>query len=233
MARTLRRTLAALVLAVLFAPLTAPQTASAAFVNEPEESPKWFTTGLTATFWFPGGGNTNFTSVYDGGAKTIWKLHFGIVPIARYVQFEFDVNIGFAQNAGHQVGVNSSESSGENVMITLTPLQWGFRLGIDPMEEFPVVPYGLLGWDYILWKEHSSTDELSGGKGAWHYGFGLAFLLDRFEPLRAGRNDAGSGLNDAFFVADLTKIDYLPQWQSDNAIDLTGWQLTLGLKLDF
>jgi hypothetical protein len=227
---TFKRTLAALVIA---GALLAPFTASAAIVNEPDESPKWLTTGLTATFWFPGSDNDNFTRVYDGGAKTIWKLHFGIVPIARYVQLEFGFNIGFAQNAGHQVGVSSDESSGENVMMTLTPLQWGFRLGIDPMEEWPVVPFGLIGWDYILWKEHTSTEELSGGKGAWHYGFGLAFLLDRLEPLRAGRNDASGGLNDAFFVVEMTKIDYLPDWQSDSALDLTGWQLSVGLKLDF
>ena len=226
---TIKQNLAALTLA---AGLLAPFSASAAFVNEPDESPKWLTTGLTAAFWFPASDNA-VKQVYDGGAKTIWKLNFGFVPVARYVQVELGMSIGFAQNAGHQVGVDSSESSGENVMLTMTPLQWGLRLGIDPMEEFPIVPYGLLGIDYILWKEHSADAELSGGKGAWHYGFGLAFLLDRVEPLRAGRNDASGGLNDAFFVVDMTKIDYLPDWQSEDALDLTGWQLSVGLKLDF
>ena len=226
---TIKQNLAALTLA---AGLLAPFSASAAFVNEPDESPKWLTTGLTAAFWFPASDNA-VKQVYDGGAKTIWKLNFGFVPVARYVQVELGMSIGFAQNAGHQVGVDSSESSGENVMLTMTPLQWGLRLGIDPMEEFPIVPYGLLGIDYILWKEHSADAELSGGKGAWHYGFGLAFLLDRLEPLRAGRNDASAGLNDAFFIVDMTKLAYLPQWDVANALDLTGWQLTVGLKMDF
>ena len=223
----------ALVTLVFVVGLVAPRTATAGFVNEPEESPKWFTTGLTVSWWFPAEGNTSYTRVYDSAGKAIWRLHFGVVPIARYVQLEIGVSVGFAQHNGHQVGASSDDVSGENVMMTLTPLRWGFRLGIDPLEEFPVVPFAQIGWDYILWKEHASSEELTGGKGAWHYGFGLAFLLDRLEPLRAGRNDAAGGLNDAFLVVDGTRVQYLPPWQSDSALDLSGWQLTVGLKLDF
>ena len=218
---------------VLMAGLLAPGMARAGFVNEPDESPKWFTTGLTVTWWFPAGDNTNYTRVYGTGGKAIWRLHFGIVPIARYVQLEIGTSIGFHQRGGQQVGVTSDEVSGENVMMTLAPMRWGVRLGIDPVEEFPVVPYAQVGLDYIFWKEHCTDEELTGGKGAYHYGFGLALLMDRLEPLRASRNDASGGLNDAFFVVDATNVQYLPQWQTANALDLTGWQLTIGLKLDF
>jgi hypothetical protein len=227
-----RRTLAAASLALLlFLGLTRP--ASAGIINEPDESPKWFTTALSISWWFPAESNTSYTSVYGDGGKAIWRLNFGIVPVARYVQLEFGASFGFHQKGSYQVGESSSEVSGENIMMTLTPLRWGMRLGIDPVSEFPIVPYGQLGFDYVMWKEHSSSDDLRGGKGGWHYGFGLAFLLDRLEPLRAGRNDAGAGLNDAFITVDATNMQYMPQWQSDSGLDLTGWQLTVGLKLDF
>ncbi len=207
--------------------------ASAGVINEPDESPKWLTAGLSLSWWFPDESNTAYTQVYGKGGKAIWRLHFGIVPVARYVQLEFGGSIGFHQKGAYQVGVESSEVSGENVMMTLTPLRWGFRLGIDPLPEFPVVPYGQIGWDYVLWKEHTSTSALNGGKGGWHYGFGVALLLDRFEPMRASRNDASSGLNDAFLTVDGTRMQYLAAWQQEGALDLTGWQLTVGLKLDF
>lgn len=211
----------------------APRAASAAIVDEPDESPKWATASLAVSWWFPADSNTNYTGVYGSGGKAIWRLHFGIVPIARIVQLEFGGSFGFHQKGAYQVGVSSSSVSGENVMMTLTPFRVGMKLGFDPLPEFPVVPYAQLGLDYILWKEHSSSDEVKGGKGAWHYGFGLALLLDKLEPMQASRNDASAGLNDAFITIDGTKLEYLEAWQQDNALDLTGWQLTVGLKLDF
>ncbi len=226
------RTIHALLIALLLGAM-APGQARAGFLNEPEESPKWFTTSLGVSWWFPASDNTAYTSVYDEGGKAIWRLHLGIVPIARYVQLEFGASIGFHQKSAFAVGASSSETSGENIMMTLTPLRWGFKLGVDPIEEFPVVPYGMLGWDYILWKEHGASGELKGGKGAWHYGFGAAILLDRIEPRRASQSDATAGLNDAFLTIDATNVQYLKAWQSETALDLTGWQLSVALKLDF
>ncbi len=227
-----QRTILALLIALTLGALS-PGRAQAGFLNEPDESPKWFTTSLGVSWWFPADDNTAYTRVYDDGGKAIWRLHMGIVPIARYVQLEFGASIGFHQKAAFAVGTASSEVSGENVMMTLTPLRWGFKLGIDPIVEFPVVPYGLLGWDYILWKEHGTTGEVKGGKGAWHYGFGAAILLDRVEPRRASHNDAAAGLNDCFLTIDATNVQYLKAWQTENALDLSGWQLSLALKLDF
>ncbi len=227
-----QRTIPALLIACLLGAM-APGQARAGFLNEPDESPKWFTTSMGVSWWFPGEDNTAYTSVYDSGGKAIWRLHFGIVPIARYVQLEVGASVGFHQKSAFQVGVSSSEVSGENVMMTLTPLRWGFKLGIDPIEEFPVVPYAQLGWDYILWREHSSSSEVKGGKGGWHYGFGIALLLDRIEPRRASQNDALAGLNDAFLTIDVTNVQYLKAWQTEGALDLTGWQVGLALKLDF
>jgi hypothetical protein len=227
-----QRTILTLLIACLLGAM-APGRANAGFLNEPDESPKWFTTSLGVSWWFPAEDNTAYTSVYDPGAKAIWRLHVGFVPIARYVQLEVGASVGFHQKASFQVGATSSEVSGENIMMTLTPLRWGFKLGIDPIAEFPVVPYALLGWDYVLWREHSSSSEVKGGKGAWHYGFGVGLLLDRVEPRRASQNDALAGLNDAFLTIDATNVQYLKAWQTEGALDLTGWQLSLALKLDF
>ncbi len=228
--RTILTTL--LICLALGAGALAPQGASAAIVDEPDESPKWATASLSISWWFPAESNS-YTDVYDSTGKAIWRLHFGFVPIARIVQLEFGASFGFHQKGAYQVGVSSSDVSGENVMMTMTPFRWGMKLGFDPLPEFPVVPYGQLGFDYILWREHSSSDSAKGGKGGWHYGFGLALLLDKLEPMQASRNDANAGLNDAFLTIDGTKLDYLPAWQQENVLDLTGWQLTVGLKLDF
>lgn len=229
---TTRTGLALAVALVLGAGLFAVQPARAAIMNEPDESPKWFTTSLSVSWWFPANDNTAYTQVYGKGGKAIWRLHFGVVPWNRIVQLEIGGSFGFHQKGAYQVGAASSAVSGENVMMTLTPFRWGVRLGIDPFPEFPVVPYGQIGLDYILWKEHTSSDMMRGGKGAWHFGFGVAILLDTFEPRRASRNDAASGINDAFLIIDATNVQYLEVFQDPNGLDLTGWQLTVGLKLD-
>ncbi len=231
--RTTRSGLAAVLAVALGTAVLATLPARAAFMNEPDESPKWFTTSLSVSWWFPAEDNTAYTQVYGKGGKAIWRLHFGFVPWSRIVQLEFGGSFGFHQKGAYQVGAASSDVSGENVMMTLTPFRWGFRLGIDPISEFPVVPYGQIGWDYILWKEHTSSDMMRGGKGAWHYGFGAAVLLDSLEPRRASRNDASAGLNDAFLIIDATNVQYLEAFQDEDGLDLTGWQLTVGLKLDF
>jgi len=231
--RTWRTGPALLASLALIAGVLATTPARAAIFNEPDESPKWFTTSLTVSWWFPAEDNTSYTQVYGKGGKAIWRLHFGFVPIARIVQLEFGASFGFHQKGAYQVGAASSAVSGENVMMTLTPFRWGFRLGIDPIQEFPVVPYAQIGWDYILWKEHTASDMMRGGKGGWHYGFGAAILLDSIEPRRAARTDAAMGLNDAFLMIDATNVQYLPEFEEEGGLDLTGWQLTVGLKLDF
>ena len=33
-------------------------------------------------------------------------------------------------------------------------------------------------------------------------------------------------------IIDATNVQYLKAFQDDSALDLTGWQLTVGLKLD-
>ncbi|MCK6528971.1 hypothetical protein L6R50_15890 [Myxococcota bacterium] len=237
-------------LAALAASALAAPDAGAAFLQEPDESPKWFTTSFGPRFMLIE--QQAYRDVYaDSGLATAFQLTFGWVPISRYVDVEMELGIAYAGRCGSAVNVETSEQSADRVLLKMFPLSAGVLLGIDPVPEFPIVPFGRVGIEVVPWSETdaevtlSSDDsplgEICGASGGgsttrgaewtWHAGFGLQILLDRIEPARASALDAKAGINDTYLVLEARRASTLAR--SAGGVDLTSWSVLATLKFAY
>jgi len=230
------RFLPALVISsLLVLSLAGPAQAASSVDSSLEESKKRFQMGLSfGAFWLE---DSDIQSVYGSKGRFMPKLSIGFVPLSKYVHIETNFTIGFLQFQGSEVFVSSGDSSADSVWMTVFPLGFDLSIGIDIAEEQPVVPYGGVGFALTLWREHESGDgdSWSGDRFGYSGFFGLAVLLDRFEPARSRRLDASSGINDAFFSFEGRYSDVSRQVRdgeiSTEGLAFGGWSFTAGLKL--
>jgi hypothetical protein len=230
------RFLPALVISsLLVLSLAGPAQAASSVDSSLEESKKRFQMGLSfGAFWLE---DADIQSVYGSKGRFMPKLSIGFVPLSKYVHIETNFTIGFLQFQGSEVFVSSGDSSADSVWMTVFPLGFDLSIGIDIAEEQPVVPYGGVGFALTLWREHESGDgdSWSGDRFGYSGFFGLAVLLDRFEPARSRRLDASSGINDAFFSFEGRYSDVSRQVRdgeiSTEGLAFGGWSFTAGLKL--
>ncbi len=228
-----------------------PRTASAAFLEEKDESHKWGTLSFGPRFFLFD--QEEYREVYsDTGLGTAFQLQAGWVPIARYVSVELEFGLGILRKGGTAVNLETGEEGADRVLLTLFPLSMGLVVGLDPVREFPVVPFGRVGLEVIPWKEHDaevvipkedspigeilkegdgSSIDLSGVEWTAHVGFGLQLLLDRLEPARAGILDARAGINDTWLVVEARRSFSLGA--SSEGIDLASWSILGTVKFAY
>lgn len=226
---------ALIISSLLLLGLAGPAQAASSVDSSLEESKKRFQMGLSfGAFWLE---DSDIQSVYGSKGRFMPKLSIGFVPLSKYVHIETNFTIGFLQFQGSEVFVSSGGSSADNVWMTVFPLGFDLSIGIDIAEEQPVVPYGGVGFALTLWREHESGDgdSWSGDRFGYSGFFGLAVLLDRFEPARSRRLDASSGINDAYFSFEGRYSDVSRQVRdgeiSTEGLGFGGWSFTAGLKL--
>jgi hypothetical protein len=230
------RFLPALVISsLLVLALAGPAQAASSVDSSLEESKKRFQMGLSfGAFWLE---DSDIQSVYGSKGRFMPKLSIGFVPLSKYVHIETNFTIGFLQFQGSEVFVSSGDSSADSVWMTVFPLGFDLSIGIDIAEEQPVVPYGGVGFALTLWREHESGDgdSWSGDRFGYSGFFGLAVLLDRFEPARSRRLDISTGINDAYFSFEGRYSDVSRQVRdgeiSTEGLAFGGWSFTAGLKL--
>lgn len=229
---------------LLFVPLLAalvlaPMTASAQVSEESkfEESPKWFSTGLAfGAVWL---NDDNIQSTYGSQGRFMTKLHFGVVPWSKYVHIEIDAGLGFLQFTGTQTFVDSGDTSSDKVMMTIFPLTVDLLVGIDIVDEQPVMPYGGIGLGVALWREHETGggEKWTGDRFGFNAFFGAAFLLDVIERSRAHQLDETTGINDAYLTIEGRWADVKYQVRdgatTSDGLGFGGWSVTGGLKLVF
>jgi len=232
------RLLACAVLIGLFGLASLPAAAHARAAKEPSvESAKWFTTSLSfGSFWLA---DENIQASYTDSGKFITKLNVGFVPWSRYVHTEISLGVGFLQFPGKAQFISTGGSSADSVMLTMFPLSVDLLVGIDIVEEQPVVPYGGVGLAWTLWRENETGGgaEWVGDRMGGSAFFGVGLLLDRLEPARAARVDAKTGINDSYVTIEgrYSKIESQlrdGEWQTDG-LKFSGWSLHVGLKLAY
>jgi len=97
------------------------------------------------------------------------------------------------------------------------------------LPEQPIVPFAGVGYDYWLWEETwTGGGEMSGGKSGTHTTLGVNLLLDIFQPSRASRLRAASGITDSYITIE---------WRNqvignDSGLSFSGDAVLFGLKLD-
>jgi len=215
--------------------LATPAQAAPSVDRALEESQKRFQMGLSfGAFWLE---DSDIQSVYGSKGRFMPKLSIGFVPLSKYVHIETNFTLGFLQFQGSEVFVSSGDSSADSIWMTVFPLGFDLLIGVDIAHEQPVVPYGGFGFALTLWREHESGDGDSWAGDRFGYSgfFGLAVLLDSFEPARSRRLDASAGINDAYFSFEGRYSDVKRQIRdgrvSTDGLDFGGWSFTAGLKL--
>ena len=219
-------------------PLPAPT------IGKHEESAKFLSTGLTF------GGmvlqDPNIIAGYGTVPAMVPRLSFGVIPWSRFVHVEIRATLSFGILDGTQRVVSTGAASADTVGLSIFPLTLDLLLGIDIIDEQPVVPYGGIGIAWTPWRE-TERDADSFGPAAlgdllqkgdrfgWNAFFGGAFLMDVVEPARASRLDAKAGINDAYFVAEGRWSSVKSQlrdgaWDT-SGLDFSGWSFHLGVKL--
>ncbi|GEM_PF-2003813 len=216
-------------------------------IGEHEESPKFLSTGFT----FGGFSITDedIVSSYTDAPAFLPRLEFGLIPWSRFVHIEIRATLAFGILEGSQRVVSTGAESADSIGLSVFPLTLDLLLGLDIIDEQPVVPYGGVGIAWTPWNEKERDPDGFGpgalgteviGRGD-RFGvnafFGGAFLLDRFEPKRAGRLDAKAGVNDTYFVIEGRRSWVKSQLQDGawdtSGLDFSGWSFHLGVKLHY
>ncbi|MCB9665954.1 MAG: MYXO-CTERM sorting domain-containing protein [Alphaproteobacteria bacterium] len=208
--------------------------------RRPERSGGIFERDLTpawATFEFHAGGFQFDAPVYTRSLGSNAPYIKGLlgVQIFRYGEVEVGVGHVFKQgkaltSAGTQTG---DTFSSQWLLVDVTA-----KARVHVIDEQPVVPYAGIGLDWANWWEtpldangERLPDLANGGsKLGWHWQVGGNFLLDLLAPKRAAMLEAATGINDSWLV-----VEYRQQYigAGGSGLDLSGWSLTGGLKIDY
>lgn len=232
--RLLRRTVPLLAVLFLVGLSSGAQAASAASGEASRESVKRFQTSLGfGAMWL---GDETIESVYGSQARFMPKLSAGFVPLSKYVHLELNFSLSFLQFSGSETFVSTGGASADEVWMTIFPMGVDLLVGIDIADEQPVVPFGGVGFAAALWREHQSGggDSWTGDRFGWSGFFGLAILMDRFEPARSRKLDVASGINDVFFALEGRYSDVSNQIRdgelTQEGLHFGGWAFTGSLK---
>lgn len=195
-----------------------------------DETPAWANFEIQyASFQFDDG---SYQQVYGNSAGNL-RVQAGL-QLFRYA--ELDLGVGYLYSTGNTVDA-SGTSSREEVFLEWLPVDLSASLRLHIIDEQPIVPYGQIGMDYVFWRENPldadgrfTGAEVGGGKFGWHWGVGGNILLDMFSPRRASMLEATTGINDTWLV-----IEYRQQYigAGGSGLDLSGWSISGGLKLDY
>lgn len=187
--------------------------------------------------------DANITSVYDQaeyGSKTHNMLWLeGGPKITKF--FELNLGVGFYQELSTTVSAeNTSQHSGEHVMLTAWPFTGSGNLRLDVFENQWLVPSGSIGMDYWLWKENwyqnpdsaVGASHVGGGKLGMHYAVGLELLLNVLDPIRASQLEVQTGIKETSLIGEY-RWQKVGQWDDDGGLRFDGTTLTFGLKFGF
>lgn len=146
------------------------------------------------------------------------------------------IGIGWMQELGWLVTEDGQESD-EHDMLTALPVTAGLNLRLDVFDNQILVPSAGAGGDVWLWRENwyvnpdvGGEGKISGGKYGWHWNASLQLLLDAFEPNRASRLQARSGIDDSYLVFEY-RSQTVGEWQSGLQFSGTAW--SLGIKVNY
>jgi len=168
----------------------------------------------------------NIAAVFgESGHNVLW-LEYG--PTLFEI-IEFTAGLGYYNKDGSRVDADGKNSAEDDSMLAV-PLTGDVTLRLDVLPEQPIVPFVSIGYDYWLWQETWTGDgKISGGKSGSHTAYGAHILLDTFQPGRASRLQAQTGVTDTYLT-----VEFRSQLVGEDQGGLTfsGDSLTIGLKLD-
>lgn len=170
--------------------------------------------------------------VFGASGHRLWELEYGWS--SRFL--EVGAGLGWMREEGWQVS-STGEESVDADNLTLIPLTVTLTGRLEIVQEQFLVPFGRIGADATIFTEDwdvpadsTAQSTVKGMKYGWHYGGGLALLLDTLDPEGAARLEGRSGINDTYIVAEYRRT---PMFTQDEGYDLGRQGVSFGLKFDF
>ena len=169
----------------------------------------------------------NLTQVF--GSKGHNALWLEVGPTF-FELIELTGALGYYSETGSRVDVDGNRSAEDDTMLAI-PLTVDATVRLDVLPEQLIVPFVGIGYDYWLWQESwTGGNKVQGSKTGTHTTMGVHVLLDLFQPSRASRLEASSGITDTFIT-----VEYRTQVIGEEADGLTfsADVVSVGLKLDY
>jgi uncharacterized protein (TIGR03382 family) len=160
----------------------------------------------------------------ESGHGVFW-LKYGITL---FDLAELTGSMGYYKDSGKRVDIDGNQSA-EKDTLKVVPFAIDATFRLDVLPEQPIVPFAGIGYDYWLWSEEwTGGGSMDGGKSGTHTTVGAHILLDVFQPSRASRLKAATGITDSYITVEWRKQVV----GDDSGLSFSGDVLTLGLKLD-
>lgn len=195
-------------------------------------------------------------SEFEGSGRTPYRDFFGSSRrLLTQIEVDYQIYRGFG-SAGVGLAFGYFSATGNNLLespvgeesadtskLKLYPFALSGVYRFDVLFErygIPLVPYGKLGFDYVVWSitngngdvPHSSGGVGQGGTWGWHAAAGLQLVLDFFEPDAARQLDSETGINHTHLFVELGHWDVSGFGQSGKLhVGDTTWMA--GLLVEF
>ena len=159
-----------------------------------------------------------------GDSHRIFWIEYGMTL---FELTEFTVASGLYKDPGYRIDAAGNPSADKDTMQAI-PFSVDATFRLDVLPEQPIVPFAGFGYDYWLWEESWTGGEKSGGKSGTHTSMGVNILLDIFQPERASRLEASSGITDSYISIEWRKQSI----GNEKGLSFSGEAVMIGLKLD-
>lgn len=155
-----------------------------------------------------------FQDFFGSGRKLMSQVEFDYQIIRHVGSAGIGLGIGYFSEDGANLTVPAGTVSADTSTLKLIPFSLSAVYRFDlPLErfKFPLVPYGKLGLDYVIWSINNGNGDVPqtaggighGGTWGWHAAVGLSFVLDFLDPAAARQFDAESGVNHTHLFVEL------------------------------
>jgi len=147
-----------------------------------------------------------YKDFFGTGRHLLSQLEFDYQIIRHVGSLGVGASVGYFKATGNNLITGTDMVSADSSSLRLIPFAASLVYRFDlPYERLniPLVPYGKLGLDYVLWTINNGNGEVpssQGGRGqggtlGWHAAVGLSLALDWFDQHAANQFDEELGVN--------------------------------------
>jgi hypothetical protein len=192
---------------------------------------------------FEGTSRTPYQSFFGSKRRLMMQVEFDYQIIRHVGSLGLGLSAGYFKESGNNVdqyGMRTQDSSSLRLIPFALSAVYRFDLAYE-RTGIPLVPYGKLGLDYVLWTVENGNSEVpedpSGGRGAggtlgWHAAVGLSLVLDFFDQNGANQFDEEMGINHTHLFFEYGHIAVNGLGQS-NRLHVGDDTWTAGMMFEF
>jgi hypothetical protein len=164
-------------------------------------------------------GRTPHQDFFGSGRHLMSQIEFDYQIVRHVGSAGVGLGVGYFTESGHNRLAATGALTADTSSLRLIPFSLSGVYRFDlPWERLriPLVPYGKLGLDYVLWSINNGNGDVpqdptggsgQGGTWGWHAVVGLSLVLDFFDPVTAHQFDVEMGVNHTHLFVELGHWD--------------------------